>query len=83
MQRLGRATDRGTGQVDGPVQVEQGDIVDGIEGFGAAAGSVRAVRHELSSLASSGVAGAGPGRLAWRASSLARSVARTERRASV
>ncbi len=63
-QRLGRPRDGGTAQVDDPVQVEQADVVDGVEGFGTAA---RPLGHS------------GPPWVVF----LARSVARTERRASV
>ena len=44
-ERLGRSGDRGAAQVDRSVQVEQRDIVGGIEGLGTAAQRPRAARH--------------------------------------
>ena len=103
-ERLGRSGDRGAAQVDGPVQVEQRDVVGGVEGLGAAPRRGWGARHRASSCTGPSCAGpswptcagpswltcAGPAWLtcagpAWsgRASSWARRVARTDRRASV
>ena len=50
-ERLGRSGDRGAAQVDGPVQVEQRDVVGGVEGLGAAPERWWGARHRAPSCA--------------------------------